>query len=275
MAGTALIAAFCSVLVEKPPTAGRMIGMVEDPGLAGMQPELLIHEALIGGGPGSKRLSIGPPAAILLAVPVPIARAGPVGVPLPAVRPRSNLLPRWRILEDMDVPIDLALDARTDVPAAARGDRDAFERLYRAHAAGLYPALWRLAGGDRTRAEDWLQDAFIQAWSRLDQLKDPAAFPAWIQRLAVNVALSDRRRSGFRVASEAPDRAAPEPPWPGADLDLERAIAMLPDRARQVFVLFHLCDLGHAEIAERMAVEIGTTKAQLHRARTILKEKLA
>jgi RNA polymerase sigma-70 factor (ECF subfamily) len=175
----------------------------------------------------------------------------------------------------MDVPIDASLNECADVRAAARGDREAFERLYRAHASGLFPALWRLAGGDRGRAEDWLQDAFVQAWGRLDQLKDPAAFPAWIRRLAINVALSDRRRASFRVASEAPDAAAPEPPWPGADLDLERAIATLPDRARQVFVLFHLCDLGHAEIAERMAVEVGTSKAQLHRARTILKEKLA
>ena len=159
--------------------------------------------------------------------------------------------------------------------AATRGDRDAFERLYRAHATGLFPALWRLAGGDRSRAEDWLQDAFVQAWDRLDQLKDPTAFPAWIHRLAINVALSDRRRAGYRVVAGQSDAAAPDPPWPGADLDLERAIATLPDRARQVFVLFHLCDLGHAEIAERMKVEVGTSKAQLHRARTLLKEKLA
>ncbi len=175
----------------------------------------------------------------------------------------------------MDVSIDDSLDLSGTVRAAARGDTAAFERLYRRYAPGLMPALWRLSGGDDARAQDWMQDAFVRAWKQLDQLREPNAFPGWLKRLAVNVALSDRRRAGFRVVEETRDRPAPEPPWPGADLDLERAIARLPDRARQVLVLFHLCDLSHAEIAVLMTIETGTSKAQLSRARSLLKEMLA
>lgn len=175
----------------------------------------------------------------------------------------------------MDVAIDDPFDLSVAVPAAANGDTEAFEALYRRFAPKLVPVLWRLAAGDRARAEDWLQDAFVQAWGRLRHLRDPAAFPGWMKRLAINVALSDRRRAGFRVVEDTHDAAAPEPPWPGADLDLERAIARLPDRARQVLVLFHLCDLSHAEIAELMTIETGTSKAQLSRARSLIKEMLA
>jgi RNA polymerase sigma-70 factor (ECF subfamily) len=160
------------------------------------------------------------------------------------------------------------------VDAAQSGDTEAFAALYRRHAGALMPMLWRLAGGDRPLAEDWLQDAFVQAWRKLDQLRDRAAFAGWLRRLAANVALADRRRGRLATVDAEVEPGAPEPPWPAADLDLERAIAALPDRARQVLVLFHLSDLGHAEIAELLGVDIGTSKAQLHRARKLIKEAL-
>jgi len=160
------------------------------------------------------------------------------------------------------------------VRAACAGDNAAFEQLYRRHAGWLLPLLWRLAGGDRARAEDWLQDAFVQAWKQLRQLRDPAAFGGWIKRLAVNIALADRRRHSLVVAAVTADPAAPEPPWPAADLDLERAIAALPARAREVLVLFHLGGFSHQQIGALMGIEVGTSKAQLHRARGLLKEVL-
>lgn len=175
----------------------------------------------------------------------------------------------------MDASVDDSLDLTLTVQAAADGDTSAFEQLYRCFAPGLVPVLWRLAAGDDARAEDWLQDAFVHAWGRLGEIREPQAFPGWIKRLAINVALADRRRAGFRVVEDTREAAAPEPPWPGADLDLERAIARLPDRARQVLVLFHLCDLSHAEIADLMTIETGTSKAQLSRARSLVKEMLA
>jgi len=160
------------------------------------------------------------------------------------------------------------------VDAARSGDSGAFATLYRRHAGALMPMLWRLAGADRPLAEDWLQDTFVQAWRKLDQLDDPGAFGGWLRRIAANVALADRRRGRLKTVDTEVDAGAPEPPWPAADLDLERAIAALPDRARQVLVLFHLSDLGHAEIAGLLGVDIGTSKAQLHRARSLIKETL-
>ncbi|MEN1727577.1 MAG: sigma-70 family RNA polymerase sigma factor [Pseudomonadota bacterium] len=160
------------------------------------------------------------------------------------------------------------------VEAAQSGDVRAFETLYHRHASRLMPMLWRLAGGDRPLAEDWLQDVFVRAWQKLDQIRDRAAFGGWIRRLAANIALSDRRRGRLATVDVDVEAAAPEPPWPAADLDLERAIAALPVRARQVIVLFHLSDLSHAEIAELQGVNVGTSKAQLHRARQMLKEAL-
>jgi RNA polymerase sigma-70 factor (ECF subfamily) len=160
------------------------------------------------------------------------------------------------------------------VDAARRGETAAFEQLYRRHAGRLTPMLWRLAAGDRGLAEDWLQDAFVQAWHKLGQLREGGAFGGWIKRLAVNVALSEKRRGRLATVDTEVDPSAPEPPWPAADLDLERAIASLPERARQVLVMFHLSDFGHDDIAAALGIEPGTSKAQLHRARKLLKEKL-
>lgn len=160
------------------------------------------------------------------------------------------------------------------VGVATAGDRDAFAQLYQRHGGRLLPTLWRLSG-DRARAEDLLQDAFVQAWIKLDQLREPAAFGGWLKRLAVNLALADKRRLKPVDAAEIPEQAAAQPPWPAADMDLERAIARLPERARQVLVLFHVEGLAHEEIAALMKIEQGTSKAQLHRARNLLKEMLA
>ena len=160
------------------------------------------------------------------------------------------------------------------VRAAQQGDTDAFEYLYRRFAPGLMPILWRLSGGDRSLAEDWLQDSFVLAWKKLNQLRDAKAFGGWLRKLAVNRALTEKRRGRLESISEYAEPTAPEPPWPAADMDLERAIIDLPKRAREVLVLFQLEGWTHEEIAQRLKVETGTSKSQLSRARSLLKEKL-
>jgi RNA polymerase sigma-70 factor (ECF subfamily) len=136
--------------------------------------------------------------------------------------------------------------------------------------------LWRLSGGDTGRAEDWLQDSFHRAWQTIGSLKAPERFGAWLKRLALNTALADRRRPSLQLVdgSKHPIHEI-EPPWPASDLDLERAVASLPDRAREVLVLFCMEGFSHAEIADRMQTDIGTSKAQLHRARQLLQERLS
>lgn len=174
-------------------------------------------------------------------------------------------------------------EAESDCPTGAelvgriqRGDRRAFQAIYDRHAGRLYPMLWRLSAGDQALAEDWLQESFLLAWRRIAQLRHAERLGGWLRRLALNVALTDKRAGRLLFSDEEPtDQRGPMPPWPGADLDLEHAIASLPTRARQILILFCLEGLTHAEIATLMGIDGGTSKAQLHRARQLLKERLA
>ena len=170
----------------------------------------------------------------------------------------------------------------TDVTLAARGDRKAFERLYRQHVNRVFSLCARMVG-DRTRAEELTQDAFVRAWEKLDQFRGDSAFGTWLHRLAVNVVLNDRqtesRRRGRQdesvedVDTMAHGDVRPSP-VPGMSIDLERAIAGLPPGARRVFVLHDVEGYTHDEIGELLGVTAGGCKAQLHRARLLLREAL-
>lgn len=199
---------------------------------------------------------------------------------LPVLPASSNLWRVGRIIESMHAQFNqqqTPAEPDTNLVLAARdGDRKAFAGLYQRHAGWMRPLLWRLAGGDGGLAEDLLQDSFVQAWQKLEQLREPERFGGWLKQLAVNVALADRRRLKVSGTDEAlPQLADIEPPWPATDLDLERAVAKLPTRARDVLVLFCLEGFSHQEIAATMGVDVGTSKAQLHRARQLLKETLS
>lgn len=167
------------------------------------------------------------------------------------------------------------------VGRAGRGDRAAFEKLYRRHRDRVYGLLWRLAGGDGALAEDLLQEAFVRAWQKLDSFRGESRFGTWLHRLSANVALSDRRIRLKRVQRETPlDEAAERTAMgdrdvrAGQQMDLERAIAALPERARTVLVLYDIEGYSHAEIAELTDMAVGSSKAQLHRARKLIREDL-
>ncbi len=176
------------------------------------------------------------------------------------------------ILETESVVDGLALRARD-------GDLAAFEDLYHGHAGRIYALCLRLTG-DPSRAEELAQETFVRAWSKLTSYRGPDGFLAWLRAIAVHLCLSDRRARQRRRWKEEPveDRFAGEPPGPPrepiAALDLERAIAALPPGAREVFVLHDVEGLKHDEIATLLAVAVGTSKAQLHRARRLLREAL-
>ena len=167
------------------------------------------------------------------------------------------------------------------VSRARNGDQMAFEQLYRAHSGRIYALCWRLCGGDRALAEDLLQEAFVRAWNKLELFEGKSAFGTWLHRLAANVVLSDRRIRMRRVHSEqsldeAVERTAVGARDVTADLsaDLERAIAALPERARTVLVLYDIEGYAHAEIAELTGMAVGSSKAQLHRARQLVRNAL-
>ncbi len=172
-------------------------------------------------------------------------------------------------------------DDLDDVRSALAGDRGAFEKLYRRHRNRIYALVWRICGGDGALAEDLLQEAFIRAWQKLHKFRGESAFLTWLHRLAVNVALSDRRirvRKALRETSmdEAAQRTAigAKDVVAGLRKDLEQAIARLPERARTVLVLYDIEGYKHQEIAEMTGMAVGSSKAQLHRARRLVRKEL-
>lgn len=165
-----------------------------------------------------------------------------------------------------------------DVQAAASGDRAAFQRLYRAHVDRIYGAILRLAGYDHARAEDLTQEAFIRAWQKLSGFRGDSAFSTWLYRLAVNVALMDIRSRGSDPVTMMDEELIPdhgETPFCAAERDeLERAIGKLPPRARAVLVLHDVEGWRHEEISAELGMAVGSSKAQLHRARGLLRKVL-
>lgn len=165
-----------------------------------------------------------------------------------------------------------------DVRVAARGDVRAFERLYQRHAGRVHGVIWRLVGGVQARAEELVQDTFVRAWQRLDSFRSESRFSTWLHRLAVNTALMDLRAARSRPEgridpnSDAWDAGHEESP--GLRLDLEHAVASLPPRARAVLVLHDIEGWQHQEIGIELGMAVGTSKAQLHRARALLRKRL-
>lgn len=177
--------------------------------------------------------------------------------------------------------LDAQRSEHAEVALAAAGDRRAFERLYRAHVDRVFSICVRMLG-DRGRAEELTQDVFVRAWEKLGQFRGASAFGTWLHRLAVNVVLNERkterrRKERFNDSDDLDVVAHGDvrPEWsPGLAVDLEAAIAMLPPGARQVFVLHDVEGYTHEEIGRMLGVTAGGTKAQLHRARLLLRQAL-
>lgn len=165
------------------------------------------------------------------------------------------------------------------VRRAQAGDAAAFADLYRAHAGRIYALCLRLEG-DAARAEELTQDVFVRAWERLATFRGGSAFGTWLHRLAVNVVLQSRRslwrRAKRLIVTDDPSayERPGDPPSAGARLDLDQAIAGLPAGARTVFVLHDIEGYTHQEIAATAGIAAGTSKAQLFRARRLLREAL-
>lgn len=177
---------------------------------------------------------------------------------------------------------------RRDVRRAAAGDLAAFERLYRRYSARVF-SLSRRMLGSVDRAEDATQEVFLRAWRKLPSFRHEAPFGAWLARLARNHLLNElrwRERHEPEVQSAAAEDLDELPPaadagttaaggrGPEEELALESAVGSLPEGSRQVLVLYHFEGLTHAEIAGALGISVGTSKSQLHRARSLLRSAL-
>ncbi|HYX73879.1 MAG TPA: RNA polymerase sigma factor [Steroidobacteraceae bacterium] len=162
------------------------------------------------------------------------------------------------------------------VQRARGGDQRAFERLYREHAGRVYGLCLRMTR-DAQLAEDCTQDTFINAWRALGKFETRSSLSTWLHRIAVNVTLAKRRKSGpVEPLPEEEEGSAAE--WaletPVEVQELESAIGALPEGARDALVLHALYGYSHGEAAEMLGIAEGTCKAQLHRARRLLRERL-
>jgi RNA polymerase sigma-70 factor (ECF subfamily) len=162
------------------------------------------------------------------------------------------------------------------VQRARTGDRRAFERLYREHAGRVYGLCLRMTR-DPQLAEDCTQDTFINAWRALGKFETRSSLSTWLHRIAVNVSLAKRRKSG-RVESPPEEEEGAACEWtletPIEVQEIESAIGELPEGARDALVLHALYGYSHIEAAQMLGIAEGTCKAQLHRARKLLRERL-
>lgn len=167
------------------------------------------------------------------------------------------------------------------VRRAQAADRPAFDTLYEKYVGRVYAVCLRMCA-DPDDAERLTQDVFVRVWQRLASFRGDSRFTSWLHRIAVNVVLEDIRSTHRRTARV---QNVPEPAFherPGKDsssdldarMDLERAIALLPHGARQALVLHDIEGYKHEEIAQLLGTAVGTTKAQLHRARRLLRDRL-
>ena len=186
--------------------------------------------------------------------------------------PASDYSPQMVPLERPELTDEADWIAR-----AQRSDPKAFECLYRMHIDRVYGLCLRMTG-NVSEAEDCAQEAFIQAWNKLERFRGDSAFGTWLHRIAVNTVLGRIRKS--KREQDRIQLAAEQAPSPVAaadtgDLrDLAEAIDRLPEGARHVFVLQAVYGYSHEETGNMLDIAPGTSKAQLHRARRLLAQQL-
>ncbi|HEY6809013.1 MAG TPA: sigma-70 family RNA polymerase sigma factor [Gemmatimonadales bacterium] len=172
------------------------------------------------------------------------------------------------------------MDERELIARVRAGDPSAERALYDAHVDRVYRVAYRLAGDDEL-ARDFTQETFIRAFARLDGFRGDSALSTWLHSIAMSVALNGLRKiKRFRRREadlEEADAVATARRHAEPDLKrrLARAIDDLPEGYRTVFLLHDVEGYTHEEIAAALAVEPGTSKAQLSRARARLRESLA
>jgi RNA polymerase sigma-70 factor (ECF subfamily) len=163
------------------------------------------------------------------------------------------------------------------VADAAAGDVRAFEYLYRTHLPRVHSLVRRMAGGRDT--DELTQDVFVRVWQKLGTFRGDSAFGTWLHRLAVNVVIERFRTDAARRQrlhdGEEIFNQLPAPVRSGdLSMDFDAALMTLPDGAREIFVLHDVEGHKHHEIAAMLEISPGTSKAQLHRARMMLRRFL-
>ncbi|NLF29629.1 MAG: sigma-70 family RNA polymerase sigma factor [Planctomycetes bacterium] len=193
---------------------------------------------------------------------------------------------------DGAVEAPIRFDDTALIAACQKGQMHAFGALVAKYQDRLFNALLRMCG-NREDAADLCQEAFVRAIEKIGGFRGQSQFYTWLFRIGVNLAISRRRRAGrvkFTSLSPDPDLgdsqaaaltagADGDPARQAATADAHRrvmeAIDALDDAHRVVVVLRDVENMDYDQIAEVLAISKGTVKSRLHRARTLLREKLA
>lgn len=185
-------------------------------------------------------------------------------------KPLSVVRPKRRARSEADVEdVDM-------IEACRRGEHWAMEALYHRYKRRVFGLVTRIVGS--ADSEEVAQEVFVRIYRGLSRFRGDAALGTWIYRLAVNAALSHvTRRPRYTDSEEAlTNLPAPERPEidPQLSARLEEALGELPPGYRAVLVLHDVHGLSHEECAEILGCRIGTSKSQLHKARTRMRELL-
>ena len=159
-----------------------------------------------------------------------------------------------------------------------RGDPGSQEQLYRQFSAAMYGLCLQYASSEED-AQDILQDGFVKVFRKIDQVKDPKAFPGWIRRVMINTALEKYRSQAVtaRVDEEPQAMQLQITDDTLESLDAEVLVKMISEltpRYRMVFNLYAIEGYTHQEIGEMLGISEGTSKSNLSRARAILQERV-
>lgn len=161
------------------------------------------------------------------------------------------------------------------IEEAKNGNKDAFHRLYEQYIGQVYALCLRLTG-QHALAEEAAQEVFIQVWGKLDNYQGDSKFSTWLHSVTSNVTISYlRRQKSFwqKILNLEESPAMHETSQASAgDVELDKYIMRLPERARIVFVLHAIEGYRHEEIAGMMSMAVGSSKAQFHRAKGLIKE---
>jgi RNA polymerase sigma factor (sigma-70 family) len=172
------------------------------------------------------------------------------------------------------------LNIHNDLIARCKsGDRDAHYKLYKLYSRAMFSVSYRITGREED-AEDALQEAFISAFRNLDNYRGDAAFGAWLKRIVVNKAINILKKRKHESFPEDEQWDVAEDETPAEYMEeltvdrVKKAIEQLPDGYRAVLSLYLLEGYDHQEIAEILSISESTSKSQLNRAKSKLREQL-
>ena len=179
--------------------------------------------------------------------------------------------------------VDVQHPTRETVMQPPLSEDDAFTRFYHEHAPRVYMLALRLCG-DTNDAAEVLAETFVSAWRGLPRFRGESSAHTWLHTIAVRTwrGVLRRRGRGHPTVALDDDESSADSAYgiaaqyddPGHRIDIEKAVAALPEGAREILILFAIEGYSHAEIAEMLGIKVGTVKAQVHRARKLLLERL-